>query len=320
MDRLLIVGLACIAAVAAAPSAPTFEPFYGVGEAGREAGDAIEQASGALGPTASNAVHQARQALRTARQSFQIPLPPLAAPAQAVVDAAAPTVEAARAAARRAADFPLEGVRQTISRLRQTVGMAQAPIANLPTFNITVPGLGNLTFPTSFNIPRGFSLPANFNVPTNLTLPEFNGTIPGLPGRFTLVRDAMARVLPPTMSERINAFRENAGQAVEGATNLVRSAPALRSMPGAATNMNPEGGRRPFLGGLRENIVDAASGAEAPSPLASALRNLGNRFRFPTLAQDESTQPMEHESASRISEMPAVGVVSTSYSHPTTSG
>ncbi len=54
-----------------------------------------------------------------------------------------------------------------------------------------------------------------------------------------------------------------------------------------------DGARRPFLGGLREDIVQAASGAEAPTPLASAIRQLGNRLRFPTLAQEAETQPME---------------------------
>lgn len=91
--------------------------------------------------------------------------------------------------------------------------MPLAPAVSLPVFNITVPGMGVLTFPTSFNIPAGFSLPANFAAPTNLTLPTFNGTIPGLPGRFTIIRDTMARVLPPTVSERINALRESAGAA-----------------------------------------------------------------------------------------------------------
>lgn len=70
-------------------------------------------------------------------------------------------------------------------------------------------------------------------------------------------------------------------------------------MPGS----DPEGARRPFLGGVRDNIVQAAD-AQAPSPIAEAIRQLGNRLRFPTLAQEDETA-MDEGSSATSDEMPA---------------
>lgn len=81
-------------------------------------------------------------------------------------------------------------------------------------------------------------------------------------------------------------------------------------MPGG----DPEGTRRPFLGGVRDNIMQAAE-AQAPSPIAEAIRELSNRLRFPTLAQDEGV-PMDEGSSSASDEMPAQSTSTITHSRP----
>jgi hypothetical protein len=107
------------------------------------------------------------------------------------------------------------GVRQAISEARQAASQVapqrtgQAP---LPEFNVTIPEIGDLTFPTNFTLPANFSLPADFALPTNLTLPNFNGTIPGLNGTFELPAEAAPRVaLPPALAAEIGTVEKDAG-------------------------------------------------------------------------------------------------------------
>jgi hypothetical protein len=117
-------------------------------------------------------------------------------------------------------DVVFTGLRTALTRARQAAGLApaageaQAPIPAFPEFNIEVPGLGNLTFPTSFILPVNFTMPVNFTVPTiPMVLPSFNGTIPGLGGNFTLspVNNVLTLALPPAIARRVGSINHAAG-------------------------------------------------------------------------------------------------------------